>query len=125
MADFIIVGKVTNYHGLIPSQNAPLAADIEIQRVLKGNNTSEKVRVFGSDGLIAFCRQPTDKFPLNTNWVFALNLLSTGANGEPQYYISSCGEYSLPVRAGKVFGRIKSDQQTSMPLVKFLKSLPR
>ncbi len=27
------------------------------------------------------------------------------------------------VRAGKVFGRIKSDQQTNMPLAKFLKSL--
>ncbi len=122
-ADFIIVGKVTNYHGVIPSQNIPLAADVEIQRVLKGNNTSEIVRVFGDTG--ALCRPYANKFPLNTNWVFALNLLSTGANGELQYYISSCGEYSLPVRAGKVFGRIKSDQQTSMPLVKFLKSLPR
>ncbi len=122
-ADLIIVGRVTSYQGLTPSQNAPLAADIEIQRVLKGNNTSEKVRVFGDTG--ALCRPYINKFPLNTNWVFALNSLSTGASGESQYYISNCGEYSLLVGGGRVSGRINSNQITSVLLTRFLRSLRR
>ena len=122
-ADLIIVGKATSYHGLGASTNIPLAVDVEVQRVLKGSNASQEVRVFGDNG--ALCRPYVTKFPLNTTWVFALNLLSTGANGEPQYYISSCAETSLPVRVGKVIGRIKSDKQTSMPLTRFLKSLRR
>ncbi len=122
-ADLVVVGKSTSYHGLGASTNIPLAVDVEVQRVLKGNDASQKIRVFGDNG--ALCRPYVTKFPLNTIWVFALNLLPAGANGESQYYINNCAETYLPVGAGKVFGRIKSSQQTSMPLAKFVKSVRR
>jgi hypothetical protein len=119
--DLIVIGKPIGYSEVIPSINAPLSADVEIQRVLKGNAALEKIRIFGDNG--ALCRPYVSKFPLNTTWVFALNFLSTGPNGEPQYAISNCGEFSLRVRAGKVFGRIKSSQQTSAILPRFIKSV--
>ena len=119
--DLIVIGKPISYGAVSPFSNQPLSADIEIQRVLKGNVALEKIRVFGDDG--ALCRPYVSKFPLNTTWVFALNFLSTGPNGESQYTISNCGEFSLRVRAGRVFGRIKSPQQTSAILPRFIKSL--
>ncbi len=122
-ADFIVVAKPTNYGEISLFSNIPLTVDVEIQRVLKGDNASQKVRVFGDNG--AQCRPYVTKFPLDTTWVFALNLLSTGANGESQYYISNCGEYSLQVKAGRVFGRIKSSQPTSQALPRFIKSVRR
>lgn len=120
-ADLIVIGKTTEYHGFSSFSNQPLAVDVEIQRLIKGNIALEKVRVFGDDG--ALCRPYVTKFPLNTTWVFALNFLSTGANGQPQYAISNCGEFSLQVKAGRVFGRIKSPQRTSAILPRFIKSL--
>ena len=119
--DLIVIGKPISYGEVSSFSNEPLSVDVEIQRVLKGNVALEKVRVFGDNG--ALCRPYVTKFPLNTTWVFALNFLSTGANGEPQYSISNCGEFSLKVKAGRVFGRIKSSQQTSAILPRFIKSV--
>jgi hypothetical protein len=119
--DLIVIGKPISYGEASQFSSQPLSAEVEIQRVLKGNAALEKIRVFGDNG--ALCRPYVTKFPLNTTWVFALNFLSTGPNGEPQYSISGCGEFSLRVRAGKVFGRIKSSQQTSAILPRFIKSL--
>lgn len=120
-ADLIVIGKPISYGEVSQFSNEPLSAEVEIQRVLKGNIALEKIRVFGDNG--ALCRPYVTKFPLNTTWVFALNFLSTGTNGEPQYAISNCGEFSLRVRAGRVFGRIRSPQQTSEILPRFIKSL--
>ena len=119
--DLIIIGKTISYGEVSQFSGQPLSADVEIQRVLKGNTALDKIRIFGDNG--ALCRPYVTKFPLNTTWVFALNFLSTGPNGEPQYAISGCGEFSLRVRAGKVFGRIKSPQQTSAILPRFIKSV--
>lgn len=122
-ADLIIVGKATSYEGAGASPNTPLALGIEVQRVLKGNAALQKVQIV--NGAESLCRLNVANFPLNTNWVFNLNLSSIGADGVPQYYISICEVALLQVKAGNVFGRIKSDQQTSMPLTRFLKSLRR
>jgi hypothetical protein len=120
-ADLVVIGKPISYGEVSQFSSQPLSADVEIQRVLKGNASLEKIRVFGDNG--ALCRPYVTKFPLNTTWVFALNFLATGSNGEPQYAISGCGEFSLKVKAGRVFGRIKSSQQTSAILPRFIKSV--
>lgn len=122
-ANLIIIGKPTNHQGVGGPPSTPLTVDIEVQRVLKGNTDLQKVQILGGNG--ALCGVDVTRFPLNTIWIFALGLPTTGINGVPQYRISLCEAHSLQVRAGKVFGPIKSDQQTSMPLVKFLKSLRR
>jgi hypothetical protein len=120
-ADLIVIGKPISYGEVSQFSNQPLSDEVEIQRILKGNSALEKIRVFGDNG--ALCRPYVTKFPLNTTWVFALNFLSAGTNGEPQYAISNCGEFSLKVKAGRVFGRIKSSQQTSAILPRFIKSV--
>jgi hypothetical protein len=119
--DLIVLGEPISYQDVSQFSSQPLSADVEIQRVLKGNVSLEKIRVFGDNG--ALCRPYVTKFPLNTTWVFALNFLSNGPNGEPQYAISNCGEFSLKVKAGRVIGRIRSAQQTSAILPRFIKSV--
>ncbi len=118
----IIIGKVTSH------QISSNTIEVEVQRVLKGNYASQKIRILGGDAQNCF-RVYLSRFPVNTTWVFALSLLPAGASSEASHFVSICapdGVNAFQVKAGKVYGRLHfTNQNTSMPLPRFIKSLRR
>lgn len=121
-ANLIIIGKVTGTEPANPAN--PFGNNIinvEVQRILKGDNTVQNVKVSTASSS-SLCGV---SMPINSKWVFALNLLGTETNNVPQSSISICSKNFLYVGAGKVFGQIKNDRYKSMPLPSFIKSLSR
>ncbi len=116
-SNLIVIGKVTGSQPVNPANPwSDIAISLEVQRILKGDNTVQNVTVKMS-GLCGFA------MPVNSNWVFALN--SIGVNSVSQVSVSICTKNYLYVQAGQVIGQIHSDKITRMRIPKFIKSLRR
>ncbi len=118
----IIIGKVTSH------QISSNTIEVEVQRVLKGNITAQKIQILGGGPQNCF-GVSVGRFPVDTTWVFGLSLLPAGASSEASHFVSICapdGVNAFQVKAGKVYGRLHfTNQNTSMPLPRFIKSLRR
>jgi len=109
----IVRAKVANYHG--ESRGVRLAMDVEVSEVFKGDAPAKTIRIWGDNG--AMCRPYVSGFPVQTEWIFAVNPLA-GRPGE--YFISICGEYWLKAQHGQVSGHLSSfslsDEKQTMSL---------
>ncbi|MEZ4650995.1 MAG: hypothetical protein R3E97_19860 [Candidatus Eisenbacteria bacterium] len=94
---------------------------LEVAEVLSGEEGREQVRIWGDTGWL--CRPYVERFPLGSEWVIAANhctpsygLSGTGWKSEPDstttdYYVSFCGEHSVPVSEGYAVGWITSSRE--------------
>ena len=84
----IISGKVIQYRQA-PTNRIPPAMLVKVEHVLQGDTVNQEIWVEGdTDG--SQCRPPVINFPLQSDYVFALN-----QDENKQFYLSGCGEYSL------------------------------
>lgn len=108
-ADLIVSGKIISHKGN--------AADLRINKVIKGKEFLETIRLWGDTGKL--CRANIYKFPENSEWVLALHKIkqdipggfnpntpsfSYGRVGD--YEISNCGAYWLKLEHGFVTGNL-------------------
>jgi hypothetical protein len=103
-AELIVRGKVLAYHG--QSRAVDLAMDVEVLEVLKGTTNSRRIRIWGDNG--AQCRPYVKAFPVQTEWILAINKLTREESAQGDYFISVCGEYWARVENGTVSGRLSS-----------------
>ena len=103
-SQLIVRGKVLNYQWdqADKQHDRPMAMQVEIQEILNGVNASKRITIWGDNGMI--CRRYVREFPVGTEWVWAVSPDTWSKNGE--LAISSCGEYALSLKDGKVQGRI-------------------
>jgi hypothetical protein len=106
-AELVIRGKVLNYHGL--DRGVPLAMDVEILEVLKGQAGNRRVRVWGDNGWL--CRPYVSQFPAGTEWILALNGPGSKPGQNPgDCALSICGQFWLQVVEGNAFGNFDDDR---------------
>jgi hypothetical protein len=106
-AELVIRGKVLNYHGL--DRGVPLAMDVEIYEVLKGQPPNGRIRVWGDNGWL--CRPSVPQFPAGTEWILALNGPGSKPGQNPgDYALSICGQFWLQVVEENAFGNFDDDR---------------
>lgn len=134
-ADLIVRAKVSNYYGerydgvKLAYDGVKLAMEVEVLEVLKGQTRAKKIRIWGDDG--RHCRPYVSAFPLQTEWLFAIEKLPADERYPEDYYISNCGEYWLAVKESKVVGHIafprdvpsSADEKQTMSLDELRKKL--
>lgn len=76
--------------------------DVHILDVLKGGMLDSGIVVQMGDGM--HCRPPLEGFPLESEWILALN--GPGSKPGKGLALSHCGEYWLRVTSGEVHGSI-------------------
>lgn len=102
-AESIVRARVVAYHG--KSRGVDLAMDVDVLEVLKGVVASRRIRIWGDNG--SQCRPYVSGFPVDTEWVFAINRLKqVGSFGD--FFVNGCGEYWAKVEVGTVVGRLTS-----------------
>jgi hypothetical protein len=100
-SELVIRGKVVNYHGL--DRGSPLAMDLEILEILKGETENRWVRVWGDNGWL--CRPSVSQFLVGTEWILALNGPGSKPGQNPgDYALSICGQFWLQVVEENAFG---------------------
>jgi hypothetical protein len=118
-ADFIISGKVVSTKGN--------SADIEVNHIyydreLRAKEFNSVIRMWGDNGKL--CRPQIEEFPPQTEWLLALNKITTDVDGGfnpntpnisygriDDYYLSRCGAYWLQLSEGVVAGNlVKGDR---------------
>jgi hypothetical protein len=93
-SDLIVYGKVVSHeaHGM----------DFEVLESYKGFDSRQVIRIWGDNG--AQCRPYISKFPVGTQWLLALSpVRENRERSQPDYAISSCGEFALAVTGGTVY----------------------
>ena len=103
-AELIVRAKVLNYHGR--SEEIDLAMDVEVLEVLKGDTGTARIRIWGDNGMQ--CRPYVSRFPVQTEWIFAIDKLTSKEGRPGDYVISVCGEYWARVEKDNVTGRLSS-----------------
>lgn len=103
-ADIVVYGTVIEYDsiGTFNSPENPYSMKFLIKEKLRGIESRDTIIVYGDNG--ADCRPYIDHFKPKTDWILALNKLDN--DGKPKYEISICGEFYVPVKNGKVSGKI-------------------
>ena len=111
--DVVLRGKVLSH-----DRNS---IHFEVVEVLFGDEDRAHVRIWGDNGIL--CRPYVERFPAGSDWVIAANRCtpSYGLGGwrtksEPDslltdYYVSVCGEHSVPVFEGYAVGWITSSRK--------------
>ncbi len=108
-ADLIVSGKVLNHNGN--------ALDMEVSRIFRGTEYRGDIRVWGDNGKL--CRPSVYKFPVASEWVFALEKIKEIPEGgfDPNtpslsfgrvddYALSSCGVNWLEYKDDFVHGNV-------------------
>ena len=115
-APLIIHGKITRHD----SGYSP-AMVVHVSEVLKGAMLDSGMVVQMGDGML--CRPTLGSFPLNSEWVLALN--GSGSKPGDGWALSRCGEYWLHVENGEIIGSIDGTQSQvkRMPLEEFKRKL--
>jgi len=106
-SEVVIRGTVTGYHG--EQRGVPLAMDVEVLEIIKGNTNQRRVRIWGDNGWL--CRPSVTHFPVGTEWILALNGPGSKPGATPGYYaMSICGQFWLKVIDGRVIGNFDNAQ---------------
>jgi len=119
----VVRGKVQGYHG--KGRAGPLAMDLEILEVACGETPTSSLRVWGGDGLL--CRPEVRRFPVGSEWFFALDGPGSKPGMTPDCALSICGTFWLSVSHGMVRGCIDDPEDMNaaqeMDLAQFRKKL--
>ena len=107
-AEAVVRARVLRYHGV--SRGVDLAMDVEILETMRGRVRARTLRIWGDNG--AQCRPYVKGFAAGTEWLFAIDRLST-APGD--YYISGCGEFWAKVEDDEVAGHLAQPSVTGQP----------
>ena len=100
-ADLVVRGTVTEY---VKGSWDRGAMDIRVIEVLRGRKDLKTVRVQG--GSESACVPSVRRFPIGTEWIFALH--DSAGVDRMSYFMSICGEFWVRVEKGVVFGSITS-----------------
>jgi hypothetical protein len=104
-APILIRAKVLSYHGNGKYSKLPLAMDVELHEVLRGDvPEGTSLRIWGDDGHL--CRPYVTRFPIGSEWILALNGPGSKPGMSPGPSISACGEYWLEVKGEMAAGNI-------------------
>ncbi|MBF0101761.1 MAG: hypothetical protein HQK77_12715 [Desulfobacterales bacterium] len=112
-AILVVRGKILRHHaGKSPTM------DVLVLETLAGGLLDSGLVVQMGDGM--HCRPMLDSFPVNTEWILALN--GPGSKPGNGFAISHCGEYWLRIENGNVIGSInQSEKQVNhIPLQEFI-----
>lgn len=104
-SELVIRGRVIEYVWYKDDQEkkrTPLAMTVEVKEVYKGAAKLGKIVVWGDNGMQ--CRPYVTRFPVKTEWVWALSKDPSTAKGK--LAISACGEYWLQVKGSNVVGKV-------------------
>ena len=85
------------------------AMEVEVHETFKGDASAARIRIWGDTG--ALCRPYVTKFPVGTEWVFAVGTNPDRAEGA--YAINGCGEYAVKVEKDRVSGLLLSGSTPS------------
>ncbi len=95
----------------------PLAMEVEIIDIFRGEENRKKVKVWGDNGQL--CRPYINKFKMGSTWVIALFNGEKGTAHKHEksddYYVSICGEYYVQVRNDSVFGLLTKEEYSKQP----------
>jgi hypothetical protein len=103
----VIRAQVVRYHG--SQRGLPLAMDLNVVEVLRGEGAPGALRVWGDNGLL--CRPAVTRFPISSEWLFVLDGPGAKTGISPGPSISICGEYWLQVRDGQAVGIVRGSRQ--------------
>lgn len=115
-SELVIRGRVIEYlwhKDDREKKRTPPAMTVEVKEVYKGAAKLGKIVVWGDNGMQ--CRPYVTKFPVKTEWVFALSKDPSTAKGK--LAISVCGEYWLQVKGNNVVGKITDGSPKAKPKV--------
>ncbi|MFY8187351.1 MAG: hypothetical protein ACOVLC_05270 [Flavobacterium sp.] len=103
-APLVVYGTVIAYDsiGIVNKGKMPFSMKFVIKEKLRGKNTNDTITIWGDNG--GLDRPYLNKFEIGSEWIFALSI--TQNKGEAELSISSCGEYYVRVKKGKVIGKI-------------------
>ena len=105
-APLVVRARVLSYHG--ERAGLPLAMDLAVVAVLRGELKEERIRVWGDNGML--CRPPVTTFPIGSEWLLALDGPGSKPGMTPDHSISACGRYWLELRdTATVRGNIADD----------------
>ncbi len=119
-SDSVIRAKVLEYRWDQPDRKQmPVAMIVEVKEVYKGTIKSRQVKVLGDNGIT--CRPFVVKFPIGTEWVFAVSEISYGV-GKKELALSNCAE-SLAVKGDRATGNVNGVGANPKPQVVRLSDL--
>lgn len=98
----IVKGRVIAHSS---EQPIPLSFDFKVDDALRGK-VGGKIKIYGDNGMM--CRPYVSKFPVNSEWVLALDNSSSSREHKGSFAISGCGAYWLQVSGTEVIGSIKN-----------------
>jgi hypothetical protein len=109
----IIRGKVLDHRsaGSNVAHEHPYSMTVEVKELLKGQTKSPQLTLTGGAGLL--CRPEISRFPIDSEWVFALYPASWDGDKSSELAISSCGENTLAVRGDTVQGKVTQTANTA------------
>lgn len=102
----LVVRGVVRRHGGT-SRVGPRWLNVEIVETFKGTVAGGRITVFGGDGML--CRPEVSRFPVGSEWVFALNSPGSKPGVEGGWALSICGTHWLEVRGTHVIGNLDDD----------------
>ena len=85
-------------------EKTPQPMDVQVAEVLHGDIVPGVIRVWLDNG--ALCRPSVSQFPVDTEWVIALNGPGSKVQPEERYAISVCGQYWVQVKGDQVIGNL-------------------
>lgn len=100
-AGLVVRGTVTEY---VEGPRDREAMDIRVIEVLRGRKDLKMVRVQG--GSESACVPSERRFPIGTEWIFALH--DSAGVDRMSYTMSICGEFWVRVDKGMAYGSIAS-----------------
>ncbi len=109
--DLILQIKVADHFGNVRGNTTGMEA--QILNIYKGNETRERILIWGNDGILCRPSISSYNFPVDDTFIVAIYRSEDGrgAKGETSehYYLSVCGEFYLSLIHNKVSGFIDND----------------
>lgn len=97
--------------------------DIDVIEPFSGGMTDKRLRVWGDPGML--CRADLRQFPVDSEWILALDGPGSKPAMSPGHALSLCGQYWLGLAGDKVIGLIDDAAENigpqEMPLQEFRK----